>query len=225
MVFNSVKLLNLFPVKGGLPYSTKSIMAGEIVKYDQYSLPFGTYRQVQEFDEPRNSMAARTQVAICLGGKGNDQCGYSILYVNTGQVVTRYSYTILSMPQSVIDRVNVSGEGQPSGISFHDCLGQEVGDSDDNFESSDDQNNITGVYDAPDQENDGLTCEFDNASDSNVIESEVEVQTHANSVEVKQFDPSFEHDQEIVVSYAEELVVLEPSVDEQVELRRSSRER
>ena len=65
--------------------------------------------------------------------------------------MTRYLYTILPMPQSVIDRVNVLGEEQTSGISFHDRLVQEVGDSDDNFESSDDQNNITGVYDAPDQ--------------------------------------------------------------------------
>ena len=76
MGFNSVKLLNLFPLKGGLPYSPKSILAGEIVKYEQYSLPFGTYCQVHENNEPRNSMVARTQGAICLGGKGNVQGGY-----------------------------------------------------------------------------------------------------------------------------------------------------
>ena len=57
--------------------------------------------------------------------------------------MTRYFFIILPMPQLVIDRVNVLGEGHPSGISFHDRLGQEVGDSDDNFESSDAQNNIT----------------------------------------------------------------------------------
>ena len=117
------------------------------------------------------------------------------------------------------------GEGQPVGISFHDRLGQEFGDSDDNFESSDDQNNITGVYDAPDQETDGLTREFDHASNSNVIENEVEGQTHADSVEVEKFDPTFENNQETVVPYVEELVVIKPSVDEQVELRRSTRER
>ena len=44
------------------------------------------------------------------------------------------------------------GEGHPSGISFHDRLERNIGDSDDNFESVDDQNIITGVYDAPDQE-------------------------------------------------------------------------
>ena len=54
------------------------------MKYDQYSLPFGTYFQVHEFDEPRNSMAARTQGAICLGGKGNVQGGHLFLSLNTG---------------------------------------------------------------------------------------------------------------------------------------------
>ena len=138
MVSNSVKLLNLFPVKGGLPYSPKSILAGEIVKYYQYSLPFGTYCQVHEFDEPQNSMAARTQGAICLGGKVNVQGEHLFLSLNTGCVVTRYSYTILPMPQSVIDRVHVLGEGHPSGISFHDRLGRDISDSDDHFESYDD---------------------------------------------------------------------------------------
>ena len=93
------------------------------MKYDQYSLPFGMYYQVHEFDEPQNSMAAKTQGAICLGGKGNVQGGHFFLSLNTGHVVTRYSYTILPMPQWVIDRVNVLGEGQPVGISFHNRLG------------------------------------------------------------------------------------------------------
>ena len=84
MVFNSVNLLKLIPVKGGLPFSPKSILAGEIMKYDQYSLPFGTYYEVHDFYEPQNSMAARTQGEICLGGKGNVQGGHFFLSLNTG---------------------------------------------------------------------------------------------------------------------------------------------
>ena len=168
-------------------------------------------------------MAARTQGAICLGGKGNVHGGHFFLSLNTGRVVTRYSYTILPMPQSVIDRVHVLGEGQPSGISFHDRLGRNIGDSDDNFESVDDQNNITGVYDAPDQEygdpdqeTDGPTHEFEHASESNVIKSEVDDKNNTDSVQVKQVEQTFDNDQENIVPDPEESVVIQPQVDEQV---------
>ena len=42
MVFFVVKLLNLFPVKGGVltEYSPKTIMSGQTINYKQYSLPF-----------------------------------------------------------------------------------------------------------------------------------------------------------------------------------------
>ena len=83
-------------------------------------------------------------------------------------------------------------------------------------------------YDAPnqetDQETDGLTSEFDQGNDdSNVIKSEVDGQNNSDSVEVEQFEPTFENNQETVVPDVDELVVLEPSVYEQVEIRRSTR--
>jgi hypothetical protein len=60
MAFFVVKLLNFFPVKGGIldQYSPKAIMSGETINYKQNCLPFGTYCQVHEEDSPRNSMAA-----------------------------------------------------------------------------------------------------------------------------------------------------------------------
>ena len=57
------------------------------------------------------------------------------------------------MTQSVIDRVNILGEAQPSGISFHDCFGRYIGDSDPDLEissSSDNNLSITGVYNVDD---------------------------------------------------------------------------
>ena len=88
--------------------------------------------------------------------------------------------------------------------SFHDCLVRNIGDSDDNFESVDDQNNITGVYDAPDQEygdpdqeTDGPAHELEHESNSNVIESKVDDKNNTNSVEVKQVEQTFHNDQEI----------------------------
>ena len=78
------------------------------------------------------------------------------------------------------------------------------------MESSDDQNDITGLYDGSNQQNNGLSHDFDLSSDSNVIESEVEGQINAKSVDFEQFDPKFENNKEIFVPDAEELVVLEP---------------
>jgi hypothetical protein len=75
MVFFVTKLLNFFPVKGGISdqYSPKAIMSGEIINYRQYCLPFGSYCQVHEEDLPRNSMEPCTQGAISLGPSTNRQ--------------------------------------------------------------------------------------------------------------------------------------------------------
>ena len=64
-----VKQLNLFPVKGGLLscLSPKQILSGEVIDYKFCSMGFGRYCQIHEEDQPRNSMAARTQGAISLG--------------------------------------------------------------------------------------------------------------------------------------------------------------
>jgi hypothetical protein len=78
MIFFAVKLLNYFPVKGGVSehYSPKAIMSGGQIHYKYYSMPFGTYCQVHKEDLPRNNMAARIQGAISLGPSGNVQGGH-----------------------------------------------------------------------------------------------------------------------------------------------------
>ena len=50
MIFYTVKLLNYFPVKGGVSdqYSPKAILAGEVMHFKYYSMPFGTYCQIHE---------------------------------------------------------------------------------------------------------------------------------------------------------------------------------
>jgi hypothetical protein len=56
------KQLNLFLVKGGILayYSPTQIMSGDVVHYKFCSLPFGTYCQISEETQPRNSLAPRT---------------------------------------------------------------------------------------------------------------------------------------------------------------------
>ena len=100
------------------------------------------------------------------------------------------------MPQLVIDRVNVLWLDQPSGISFHDRFGKDIGDFDANFESSGDETDITGVYeDVNTPQNQTDSNEF--VDDSNVPADDVEVHNNAESVK---FEPSFDNNQEIALT-------------------------
>jgi hypothetical protein len=49
MVFYAVKLLNYFPVKGGISetYGPKAIMSGEALNFKKISLPFGSVRSTR----------------------------------------------------------------------------------------------------------------------------------------------------------------------------------
>jgi hypothetical protein len=134
MIFYAVKLLNYFPVKGGVSkhYSPKAIMSGEQIHYKYYLMPFGTYCQVHKEGSPRNNMAACTQGAISLGPRGNVQGGHKFFSLTTGCVINRRSWNIIPMPNTVIAWINTLGEGQPKLLIFHDCGGRKIGDMDKN---------------------------------------------------------------------------------------------
>ena len=133
MVFFVVKLLNYFPVKGGVSdqYSPKAIMSGEVIQFKQYSLPFGTYCQIHEEDGPRNSLIARTQGAISLGPSKNIQGGQHFYTLNSAKVVVRRSWDVIPMPEAVISRVNTLAADQPHLLTFYDRHKCEIGDADD----------------------------------------------------------------------------------------------
>ncbi len=126
-IFFVVKLLNYFPAKGGVStqYSPETIMSGQTLNYKQCSLPFGTYCQVHEEDGPRNSLVARTSGAISVGPSSNRQGGHLFMSLNTGRILARRSWTVVPMPQSVIDRVNSMAADQP----FLDRHGNEIMDN------------------------------------------------------------------------------------------------
>jgi hypothetical protein len=128
MIFFAVKMLNNFPVKGGISteYSPKTIMSGQTLNYKQCSLPFGTYCQVHEEDGQRNSLAARTQGAISLGPSTNRQGGQLFYSLNTGKVISRRSYTTLPMPENVITRINELAADQPHLLVFTDKHGNDI---------------------------------------------------------------------------------------------------
>ena len=130
MVFYAVKLLNYFPVKGGISdqYSPNAILAGEVVHFKYYSMPFGTYCQIHKKEGPQNSLAARMQGAISLGLSGNRQGGHKFLSLISSHVVTRRLWTILPMPNNVIEWVDSLGRDQPLQLSFQDHYGVDVFD-------------------------------------------------------------------------------------------------
>jgi hypothetical protein len=130
LVLFVTKQLNLFPVKGGTStqFSPKQIMTGKVVHYKFCSVPFGQYCQISEEGTPRNSLAARTQGAIAIGPSGNVQGGHKFYILQTASVVVRQDWKALSMPQSVIDRLNAKAQGQPTYPVFMDCHGNAIGD-------------------------------------------------------------------------------------------------
>ena len=101
-------------MKGGVSdhYSPKAILAGELVHFRYYLMPFSTYCQVHEEDVPCNSMAACMQRAISLGPSGNAQGGHKFLALNSGHNITCQTSTIIPMPSSVVEHINALGHNQ-----------------------------------------------------------------------------------------------------------------
>jgi hypothetical protein len=133
IVFNSVRMLNFFPEKGGIldKISPKTIMSGEVLDYKKHlCLPIGQYCQVHKEETPRNSQAARTRGAISLGPSGNLQGGYKFMALNTGKKITRHNWDVIPMPDLVIARVNALRSDQPELLTSTGRHGRLIGDVD-----------------------------------------------------------------------------------------------
>jgi hypothetical protein len=130
-VLNIVKLLNFFPPRGGISktLSPKTIMSGETLDYKKdLSLQVGQYCQVHEEENPTNSQIACTRGAISLGPSGNLQGGFNFMALDTGKKITRRSWDIIPIPDTVIARVNTLGSDQPEFLMFTDRHGRLIGD-------------------------------------------------------------------------------------------------
>jgi hypothetical protein len=112
IVLNAVKMLNFFPMKGGISHSLswKTIMSGETLGYKKHwSLQVGQYCVVHEEDTPHSSQHPRTKGAILLGPSGNLQGGYMFMAMNTRKKITQWSWDVIPMPDTVIAHVNALG--------------------------------------------------------------------------------------------------------------------
>ena len=110
LVMEATRKLNYFPPKHGCSsyYSPRMIINHQPLDYKQHcSIP--TFSFVQAHDEPlrKNSQAPRTLDAIFLRHiHNNDQGGYELLHLATGEVITRTHVTPVPITQSAIDAVN-----------------------------------------------------------------------------------------------------------------------
>ena len=71
--------------------------------YQQTVVSALKYAQVHENDQPRNSMEERILGTICLGLIENVQGGYKFMSLHTGKMIQQYVFTLIPMPQEVID--------------------------------------------------------------------------------------------------------------------------
>jgi hypothetical protein len=135
MVLHIVKFINEFPWKGGVKhFSLGEIMTNQRLHVDDHHLKFGTYCQVAEHVEPRNSLAPRTRAAILLGSLGNLPGGQIFLALDTGHTIVWHQWVVLPMPPAVIARVTLIGKAEPSILTFTNWRGHEIGDHPKDFD-------------------------------------------------------------------------------------------
>jgi hypothetical protein len=131
IVLNAVKMLNFFPAKGGISdtLSPKTIMSGETLDYENHlSLQVGQHCQVHKEDTLCNSQSPRTKGDILLGPSGNLQGGYKFMALNTGKKITRQSWGVIPMPDTVIAHVNALGTHKPEQLIFTNQRGRLIKD-------------------------------------------------------------------------------------------------
>jgi hypothetical protein len=119
-------------------FSPGEIMMDRHLHADNLCLGFGTYCQVAENVEPRNSLAPCTRAAILLGHSGNLSGSQILLALDTGHTITWHQWVVLPMPPAVIARVNLLGKTEPSILTFNDWHGQEIGDYPPDYEPVED---------------------------------------------------------------------------------------
>jgi hypothetical protein len=115
MVYTSVFWLYSFPNRYGIStqYSPRTIVAGQQIDYNNHcQMEFGTYVQTHEYHD--NSMLSQTTGAIALWPTGDTQGGYYFLSLTSGRRLNRYNWTVLPMPQDVINCVSILARHQLS---------------------------------------------------------------------------------------------------------------
>jgi hypothetical protein len=129
MVNSAVFWWNSFPGNSAISdcLSPSEIVLRRGLDYQKHcQLEFGEY--VQTHEATGNSMAPRTVGALALRPSGNAQGGHLFYSLSTGKVLHRNHWTVLPMPQEVIDCITVLASTAPTGLTFIDRLQEIMGD-------------------------------------------------------------------------------------------------
>jgi len=137
---------------------------------------------VQVHEKHNNSMELRTSGAIALRPSRNEQGGHYFLSLHTGKIVLRNHWTVLPMPNDVVDAVHrlAVTSKQTGGITFTDKEGNIIIENDDESEnenepedipvpSNSDNHDMQTESNDTNQENTGV----DDTQDTEIMETEM----------------------------------------------------
>ena len=115
-VYNAVRLLNSIPATNGVSkdISPASLITGAgPLDYEKLmKIKYGDYAQVNVESTITNDSKPRTVGAIALYPTGNEQGGWYFMSLQTGKRFNGRVWTILPMPEIVINRVDDIGKTQ-----------------------------------------------------------------------------------------------------------------
>jgi hypothetical protein len=98
--------LNMFPAKGGISahYSPHTILTDQAIDFKKHlAIPFGSYVQANNKNDPSNTNAPRTLDCIYLGPvMDNRQGGHKRLHLGTAEVITRPRVKEILMSDTII---------------------------------------------------------------------------------------------------------------------------
>lgn len=198
LVMESTKKLNFFPPKGGISsyFSPRMIIHKESIDYNKHcQIPFGSYVQAHEENDPSNSMKPRALDGIYMRYMSNDQGGHEILNLATGEIIRRRKITMIPITQHVIKSIHTLAEKDqmPEGIKITHKTGVQLLDS----------AWMPGVhYEDQDKVNESDTSDTDNETQDGIDENEVYEILQTN--EKYNSDDKYEDQFEVISEYYED---------------------
>ena len=109
LISTVIQSLNQLPPLKGVNnrISPLTIMTGtDTLDYKRLTLPFGSYVQFYEDNNPKNSMNTRATAGISMSMTQNENGCYRFFNLTTKKIVTRRRYVKLPIPQSAIDIIH-----------------------------------------------------------------------------------------------------------------------
>ena len=96
--------LNYFPAKHGVSayFSPHAILSGQVLDYNKFRIPFGSFVQACHEANPYNTQAPRMLDCIYLRPSSS---GHELLHLGSGKQISRPCITVVPMSDSIINAV------------------------------------------------------------------------------------------------------------------------